>query len=350
MPDVFAVPYLLPGSYSGELTPEAAEARLRAASEILPFSAVMLGGDLPTSIEQACAEEADRIGAALFLNHPLLGPGQCPNRPGALSEIMQSLAPVVQGGIYDGVFFDRVGFDSPATNPPELLACFCEHCVRAARESDVDLEAFQNLSLTPERWLAAMFTLTGEEAIDAVFRFRTHSILKLLEPAAGAVRAAELEVGLNCLTPTLTRMTGQDLTYFDYHCDWINIHTKPLSNEFGALARWLVSQGIPEEDALDMLAHVAGTPLPATIEQLTTEGVAPDVLWLETQRTRESGVTNMVLAVDLGEDRTAENIRQTFGALRSGVPNGYSLAPDLWQIPLERLSLIHSSQGRIRPL
>jgi hypothetical protein len=262
---------------------------------------------------------------------------------------MQSLAAVVQSGVFDGIFFDRVGFDSPAANPPELLACFCEHCMRAARESDVDLVAFQNLKLTPEGWLAALFMLTGEESIDAVFRFRTHSILRLLEPAAGAVRAAELEVGLNCLTPTLTRMTGQDLTYFDYHCDWINIQTEPLPHEFGALARWLVTQGMSEEDALEMLAQVAGTPLPATIEQLTTEDVAPDVLWLEAQRTREAGVTNMVLAVDLGQNRSPERIRQTFAALRSGIPNGYSLAPDLFQIPLDNLKLIHSASTLTKP-
>jgi hypothetical protein len=306
MSTIFAAPFLAHGQ---AIAPAAAVERLREAAAALPLSAILLASGLPESVEQACAEEAQRLGSALFLRY-VLNAAEEP-QPGPL-------AAVVNRGLYDGIFLEGLREGQP--------------------------------ELSPSLEISALFGVTGDEAIDAVFRARTHRLLDRLEAASAIVRGAGLELGLDCVSPSLARLFGQDLSFFDYHCDWISVRLSALPGELCSLAEALLTQGVEEEQALDRIAHAAGMPLPPTLAALRTEGVAPEILWLEAQRAREAGVTNLVAGLDLSRDRTEEHIRGDYRALQTALPNGFLLLPDVGEIQTERLTLLHSLRRRSHPL
>ena len=306
MSTIFAAPFLAHGQ---TIAPAAAVERLREAAAALPLSAILLASGLPESVEQACAEEAQRLGAALFLRH-ILNAAEEPH--------LGPLAAVINRGLYDGIFLEGLQEGQP--------------------------------ELSPTLEISALFGVTGDETIDAVFRARTHRVLDRLEAAAAVVRGAGLELGLDCVSPSLARLFGQDLSFFDYHCDWISVRLSALPGALCALAETLLAQGIEEEQALDRIAHAAGMPLPSTLADLRSEGVAAEILWLEAQRAREAGVTNLVAGLDLSQDRTEEHIGRDYRALQSALPNGFLLLPDLGEIQPERLALLHSLRRRSHPL
>jgi hypothetical protein len=62
---MLTIQYLEPGPEVALISPQAARERLRAAFERLPLDMVLLGWDLPSEIEQACAEETARRKAKL---------------------------------------------------------------------------------------------------------------------------------------------------------------------------------------------------------------------------------------------------------------------------------------------
>jgi hypothetical protein len=52
---------------------------------------------------------------------------------------------------FAGVFLDKIRFPSPANGIDEALSCFCDHCRRAAKAVDLDLDAAAT-SLASHGW------------------------------------------------------------------------------------------------------------------------------------------------------------------------------------------------------
>ena len=130
-----------------DTTPEQVRERLRQAIDNLPISIVILGWDLPPQLEETVAEETARHNASLYRWHPLLAsdagfglpeewspinlrgetvPGFkglpeftfiCPNRSDVQEWIAERIEVAAGRGLYQGIFFDRMRFPSPAENP-----------------------------------------------------------------------------------------------------------------------------------------------------------------------------------------------------------------------------------------
>jgi len=265
----FAVQYLEDGPGVAALAPADASARLRAAFGRLPISLVLLGWTLPQVLVQACGDEASRTGADLFRWHPLLAgdgtfvprpewrpvglddapvPGfralpqftfVCPNRSAVRDAVLHHLDGVLHSGDYRGVFLDRIRCPSPSANPGSLLACFCQECQRAASAEGFDLEAAQReiRSLVARRedalpvgqtLLDPIVPASSNRAMRTLRRFldfRMRSVARLVEAAADLVHERGLAVGLDCFSPCLAYVVGQDLALLDRYCDWIKIMT-----------------------------------------------------------------------------------------------------------------------------
>ena len=394
-----AVQYLEGGTNAAATDPSEAHTRLRAAFEILPISLVLLGWDLPDALVAACAEETDRANAQLFRWHPLLtGNGTfaprpewqciglngepvsgfqgkpeftfvCPNRPQAREAALDHLRDILRRGHWQGVFLDRIRYPSPATDPASALACFCDDCHRAARKVGLDLEAARRsigkLAATPAR--AALFVLTLLDplapplpdpdlaALRAFLDFRAWSVTRLVKAATDMARASRLAVGLDCFSPALTWMVGQDLSALNAHCQWIKI--MPYAHTFGpagvpfellSLADWLIErQSIGELDALEVLSQAARLRLPSSRAALRERGLPPDALATEVKRGRASGVSTLFAGIELVElegvtrlDRT--QITDDLCALHEAGADGLVLSWDLAHIPLERLELVRA--------
>jgi hypothetical protein len=191
----------------------------------------------------------------------------------------------------------------------------------------------------------------------AFLDFRVHSISRFVQAAADVVHAENLAVGLDCFSPALTYMVGQDLGRLAPHCEWIKVMTyghtlgpAGLPFELLGLADWLIDQQLASEaEALEWLSQASHLSLPSRRAALREEGVAPEGLAAETRRAKGTG---MLLAgielVDIQEvvRLQPEQIAADVGAFRAAGADGLALAWDLWHIPLERLELVRTAWTR----
>ncbi|MBN2392308.1 MAG: hypothetical protein JXR84_16385 [Anaerolineae bacterium] len=395
----YTVQYLEPNPETVALAPQVVGDRLQATFERLPISHVLLGWDLPAPLVQVCREVTEQAGAKLFLWHPLLtandaaadpdwftrGPGGepvpgfqnmpeftflCPNNPAVRGMILQRLKRSLAGGLYDGVFLDRIRYPSPAVDPGRRLACFCEHCHRAAAASGLDLTAVQHalarLLASPQRievfirgLLSSQENVDTDDALLNVFLdFRAASVQNIVREAAEIAYAMGLEVGLDCFTPALTRMVGQDLAQLNPCSDWIKVMTylhtigpAGLPFELLDLAQWLIEKkSVPEDQALTWLATATQLPLPATREALREQGLPSAALAIEVNRARAAGVHPLWMGIELVEIPGVSHLDPTrlehdLATLRTTDVDGLVLSWDLWHIPLERLEQVKASQN-----
>ena len=405
---MFAVQYLQDGPHIPSLTPEQVGARLRAAFERLPLSAVLLGWHLPERLLHACREETARHDARLFRWHPLLtGDGTlmpkpawqtvgldgsvvpgfcnmpeftfvCPNRPAVRDAVLAHLRQIVRRGEYDGFFLDRIRYPSPAADPTRLLACFCDDCRRVAAEEGLDLDGARQRIVpllsarqgdrAPVRPGLAVQVLLDPTvsahltpelmALRAVLDFRTRSITRFVRAAVDLIRGEGLAVGLDCFSPALVAMVGQDLSALAAHCDWIKVMSyghvfgpAGLPFELLDLADWLSGAGaMGERDALAWLSTATRLPLPSTMRALRESGLSSYALADEIERARRVGVKTVLAGVELVEIEGVcaldeAQITSDLRAMHAAGVDGLVLSWDLWHMPLERLDLVRSVWG-----
>jgi hypothetical protein len=379
---IFAAQYL---EYAPpDATPAQVRERLRQAFGLLPISIVILGWDLPRRFEEAVAEETARHDAMLYRWHPLLAsdagfalptewqtlnlhgepvPGFkglpeftfiCPNRSDVQEWIAERIEVAAQRSLYQGFFFDRIRFPSPAENPEEHLACFCKYCQRVASDSGLDLEALRHQIESyftdadrAEAFNRTLFSPTDDSLLESFFTFRSNSINRIIQYAAKLVRSHGLSIGLDCFSPTLTRMVGQDLSTLNKTCDWIKLMTYPrvfgpagLPFELRALSEWLrVRYGIVETEAVKIVSEASSL-------SLSTNGLASESIAYEIQRGRAFGISNLFAGVALVEVEgihvsTLEQIQSDLNAC--GDADGVVISWDVWHIPSKYLSALSKS-------
>jgi hypothetical protein len=396
-----AVQYLEDGPGLATVSPGDARARLHVAFDRLPISDVLLGWNVPQDIVAACRDEAVERGAQFLRWHPLLtGDGSfvsrpefqtvglggdpvpgfrgmpeftfvCPNRPAVQEAVLDHLYEEIRQVDYHGIFLDRIRYPSPAADPGRWLACFCDDCHQAAANEGVDLEVthrhIKALLSKPERvpgFLQALLGSPGAEnpahdadlaALDAFLGFRARSVTRFVQAAAGLIHGEGLAVGLDCFSPAMTFLVGQDLQALAPQCEWIKImsygHTlgpAGLPFELLGLAAWLVEQqSFSESDALDWLAVATGLSLPRDQDSLRQEGLAPHALAAEVRRGRAAGVGQLLAGIELVEvegvtSLNHQQIAADLDAFRAAGADGLVLSWDLWHMPVERLDLVRA--------
>jgi hypothetical protein len=384
-------------TYDPELhTPGAVVQCLQAAFDRLPIGMVLLGWNTPRPLADLCAAVAARHKARLFLWHPLLSgdgvffprpewrpidldgeslsgfQGQpeftfvCPNHPAARQAALEHLSVVLRDSPFQGVFLDRIRYPSPASDPHELLACFCQACRQAASQEGLDLEAVRlfltNRLSQPEGGRALVESLltprharSEADLLEDFLDFRQRSINRIVQEAADRVTAQGMAVGLDCFSPRLTRMVGQDLTTLNATCEWIKIMTYThtlgpagLPFELLGLAGWLTRHDhLSPIRAMRCLAEASGLPLPASLSGLRTQGLAPEAILAEVQLGRSLHVSRLWMGaalVDLPGINavSGDQYAADLAACREAAPDGLVLSWDLWHISPERLEQVRA--------
>lgn len=291
----------------------------------------------------------------------------CPNRPAVREAILGRIAELIRSRHYQGIFLDRIRFPSPAADPAQFLACFCEDCERAAAELRFDLpaarEQIRGLVATPDQAVDFVKLLLDNHlsvagrpelvALDTFMDFRMLSITRIVQAAADQIRGAGLEVGLDCFAPSLARMVGQDYEALDVHADWIKAmlycHTlgpAGMPYELLALAGWLTEwHRINEWTALMALSEAARMPFPPTRSTLLKQGLSDEALGMEVWRARASGVRKLLAGIELVQipgiaELTDAQLTVDLTAVKMTNPQGIVLSWDLLYIPQARLQLV----------
>ncbi|MEA3334433.1 MAG: class I SAM-dependent methyltransferase [Chloroflexota bacterium] len=378
--------------------PEASVRRiLRQALNCLPIDILIIGWDLPDSLINACAEESARTGTRLYLWHPLLTgsanfpikkewrtiglagepvPGYrnlpeftflCPNRTDTADAMLENLGRALARGPFDGLFLDRIRFPSPAEDPGRYLACFCQGCQRTAAVEGLHLgevrSATRSLLSSKEgrrRLLRLLLDCTPSDSQDeratAVQRFmlfRSRVISRFIESAASQARQAGFSIGLDCFSPCLAPMVGQDLSVLGRSNGWVKLMTyghamgpAGIPFELINLANCLVDNGdTSEQEALAWLAEETALDLPATIETFRDRGLPPQSLAKEIRRAHRLGVRTAYAGIELLDapgiaDLNNQQIQTDLDAFLDAGADGLVLSWDLLKIPEERLKLV----------
>jgi len=385
---VFATQYL--ETLPTLITPAAALHRLREAFARLPISMVLLGWDLPPKFDEVIADETARQGAQLYRWQPWLtsdartdlppewavvGPDStpipgynndpafsfvCPNHSGVADLLEERLSSIAARGIFQGVFLDRIRFPSPVDDPAKRLGCFCRYCTRLAGAS-LDLEPVRRYLLSSLSNKASarqlVCSLLGSSdspgsPLETFLDFRASSITRTIASAKRQAASLSLSLGLDCFSPALTRMVGQDLQLLDSVCDWIKLMTYPrvfgpagLPFELLGLASWLVRTGWTEPEAIGILSDATGLTFPENLTVLRQSGLKSGVIAHEVEYGRTLGVTHLLAGIAMAVTNhaykpTLEQVQADIIATRNA--DGLVISWDLWLTPMEHLDTIRT--------
>jgi hypothetical protein len=376
----------------------AVAAKLQAAADRLPISHLLIGWHLPSRLLEACRKEAERQGMRFMRWHPLLTgddvfhPGSkyqvigarghpvpgvqgkpeftfaCPNHPEVQEALSQRMEALLKEGVYQGFFLDRIRFPSPAAHPLDDLGCFCEHCRTKATTAGLDLEQVRKTimeldetspgrqSLVRTLISAAHAHPAGERrrSLQAFLEFRKQSVNDLAAMLCQTLRHSGMEIGLDCFSPSLACMVGQDLGALSDHVDWIKVmsyaHTRApagIPYELSVFFDYLTRAGdLPPVRILDWISNTVNLPLPATRQLLEKNGISSNALEKELRRGVQACRVPLLAGIELVqiEGVTAlndEQITSDLEAARRAGTAGLSISWDLWDIPLERLDLVN---------
>jgi hypothetical protein len=400
---MITIQYLEPFPELAQLSPETVVAKLRLAFERLPFSHLLIGWDLPDRLLEACRKEALQLDVRFLRWHPLLtGDGVfqpqpawqvvgltgkrvpgfqnmpeftfvCPNHPQVQEAIEQRIDDLLRLGFYQGFFLDRVRFPSPASHPQDDLGCFCEHCQRKAISFGIDLEhtrtAILEMTAHPAGRLKLVEILMGRQydvsrsqpawgMLANFLDFRCRSITEFVQRLSRQLKGSRMEIGLDCFSPSLVRMVGQDLRALSRitpAVDWIKImsyaHTHgPAGIPFeylGLLDYLTTDAGLNETKALNCLFPTAEANPPGSRKALAGAGFSARALEHEV-RSGLSGCEIPVLAgLELVEIKGVahlndKQITADLVAVQRAGAAGLALSWDLWHMPIERLDVVRS--------
>ncbi len=394
---MLTIQYLEASPALAQLNPVSVLNKLRSAVELLPFTHLLIGWQVPLPLLDACRLEAERLGLRFIRWQPLLtGDGAiqpdphwqtvglsgrnvsgynglpeftfcCPNHPAAQEAIVGHLDKLIRQGVYQGFFLDRVRFPSPTTDLLNDLGCFCEHCQRKAAEIGLDLreirEEIVQQTQDEDGRISLIASLLSRKTglsdsshtagISQLLAFRKKTICDFLAPISRLLRNAHLEVGLDCFSPSLTHMVGQDLRTLGELTDWIKLMTYAHTNapagfpfELSGLARFLCNTTqLDDRHTLKMLAQAIGLPLPTNPGSLEKDGLSPLALQVEVRRGVEACPVPILAGLELVElagvtELNSGQIQADLAAIKRAGPAGLAISWDLLHISLDRLKLV----------
>lgn len=384
---MITIQYLEPGNHIAEITPDRCRRKLEAAFDRLPIDSLLLGWKLPAELEDVCREITTQNGVKLYRWHPLLtGDGSiypemrwltqnyigltisgfrdlpeftflCANNLEARGAILNHITNIVQSGQYDGIFLDRMRFPSHAADPVKLLCCFCDYCKEAARKTDLDLEEIQRelIDIDERGDIPARLGVINKP-FQRFLDFREKTITELVFDATSIIRSRNLDIGLDCFSPSLTRMVGQNLFSLAPLADWTKImlygHAfgpATLPFELKNLLNWSRANLSGDKSwAFRNLCGITINPSKKLLGSILDQEISPDNIADEYTRGRKmAGGSKLLGGIELVEipgvsELNSNQIIADINALRAVDADGLSISWDLWQIPLDRLELAGS--------
>jgi hypothetical protein len=276
-----------------------------------------------------------------------------------MSQNLRHAEDLVKTGMYDGIFLDRIRFPSASHKFPDDLVCFCEHCTQAASKQGLDLDLIRQhilqASTDVKKGMCLVETIfSGNNPVDSTdldimkrfFAFRQVSISSVVCDVAKVFHGTGMEVGLDCFSPSLTNLVGQNLSRLGGCADWVKIMTYArtlapagLPYEYSGILKFLVGRlGMEEKCALEKLEELSGIPLPSNQQEFESIGFDPSVLTKEIDRGIHETRAPILAGIELIEDPHVIPLNENewemhMEAIKIANPAGLSISWDLLKIP-----------------
>jgi hypothetical protein len=184
------------------------------------------------------------------------------------------------------------------------------------------------------------------------FLFRNESIARFTAEVSKKLRDAGMEIGLDCFSPSLAYLVGQNLGMLGKSSDWIKIKSYAHTNGpagipyelLGLLDTLMNTFGVAEKDAIVLLTEITGLPLPESRELLEKEGLSSQALFKEVERGVSATSTPILAGFELVGDKkvshlSASKIETNLKAIKKANPQGIAISWDLLKITDEKLEL-----------
>jgi hypothetical protein len=188
--------------------------------------------------------------------------------------------------------------------------------------------------------------------LESFLDFRESSITQTVRTVAKQAQNHHLSIGLDCFSPALTRMVGQDLSDLDQSSDWVKIMTYPrvfgpagIPFELLNLAEWLINQGHNDSEVMRLLSDASTLPLPASKDNMSLAGLRSEAISMEILRGYKLGVSNLLAGIAMVNlnnihQSSPEQIKTDLEASRNA--SGIVISWDLWLTPLQYLDKIRT--------
>jgi hypothetical protein len=393
---MLTIQYLEPSPELESLPPNQVGLQLQKAFDLLPFTHLLIGWEIPPRLLEACKKIAERYAIKFMRWHPLLTynqapldpslqvinvlnepiPGHggmpeftffCPNHALAQERIEANLYPHIHSGIYDGFFLDRIRFPSPSADLYRGFGCFCTYCKKTAQEIDLDLNEIQQKliksyqeKLYPSHFLNS-FSPKGTNAssshADLDFqRFMLHraqTISNTIHQVVTRIKEENLEVGLDAFSPSIAYMVGQDLSQITPLADWTKVMTyghtlgpAGIPFELSQMAQFLINfSPATEQEILTRLGDTFDIGIPNSFSELVRKGLSPSSLAQEVEKAVRLSPKPILAGIELVEiphiaELHEEQIESDLSAIKNVKPSGLAISWDLWHIPYKRLEIV----------
>lgn len=231
----------------------------------------------------------------------------CPNSlkfESVLKKNFENLSKKLRDSGYNGVFLDRIRYYSPASGLLSTLCCFCQRCLRKAGEMGINLnkarlelgrfiKEIKKIKSSQVReqsqTLNRLFSSFKEnEIIKDYLEFKFNSIKEVIKLAREIFSKDGLKIGLDCFTPSLAPITGQNYSYLFTYADWIKpmIYTRTFAPagipyDIKSIVEGLIkiNKDLKEESVLNFLQSRFHYELPSSVNEIfQKEGVGEEII------------------------------------------------------------------------
>jgi hypothetical protein len=163
----------------------------------------------------------------------------CPNHPVVREKIVPRGLRLMKTHDFDGIFLDRIRYQSIRTGISNLFCCFCTRCQKIASDHGLDLsevksrieELLGQIRGAREcdlyelgqvlRKSSALDVMHSNPALASFFRFREETIAQLVKDIYVPLHRRNKEVGLDLFSPSLSPLVGQNYRLLCRYADWI---------------------------------------------------------------------------------------------------------------------------------
>lgn len=214
----------------------------------------------------------------------------CPNKVKKEPAFFDNYKRILDSANFDGVFFDRIRFPSPANGLNDLTSCVCDTC----REKSQDLISLFEKEFS--QFKNKMHEVKEKEEIKELIKdfwlsiekfllFREQSVIELISDYSKYARDKGLDVGIDLFSPSLSRLVSQNFEKLSNFTNWIKpmIYCKTmgpagLPMEFLSLIRILKSfnNKITEKMSTEVIEELKEMKFPQKTIDFVESGISLD--------------------------------------------------------------------------
>jgi len=194
---------------------------------------------------------------------------------------------------------------------------------------------------------------SDSEMLSVFLDFREESITKFIREITDIIRGKGLAIGLDCFSPSLARMVGQNLPSLTPLADWTKIMVyrhaygpATLPYELSHLVEWLISKSeLSDSKIYKILSKsLSFQSLSTSLEKLPLE-ISSEILATEIERGIQSNSGKLLVGIESVEipgvsEPNEEAIITDLVAIKDLEIAGLAISWDLWRIPLNWLELV----------